>query len=356
MVSEAGAHLEAAVKMLEGASYRVTTMRGMEEAAQSLTREPAPRRDVMLVEAKMLRSCLENPHSRCARMFPIVAKKVAIVVLQTDDSDAAEREFIVQAISMGVVDVIRYPLVKQNTANLWQHTVRKMIKEKDDPEVLETLKRSSSATNVHNFTKPFCRGMNVLDAVAYGEAQLRSPTPPMSLDAMNARQAMLLAETETRKVRETSMNAASKLKTKSAKLKRAPAAAAKKQTGATAVAYQRAFDQMLGTSPDELQFFHGNTMNRALSMPDMRELPLGLRLNYTDSFTKNLRQLECVVDSNALRAATQVNYDEGTYPSTLSDRSMSTGNGDDMDALDYVLMNSSQFGGPDDGTLFTSFS
>ena len=48
-------------------------------------------------------------------MFPIVAKKVAIVVLQTDDSDAAEREFIVQAISMGVVDVIRYPLVKQNT-------------------------------------------------------------------------------------------------------------------------------------------------------------------------------------------------------------------------------------------------
>jgi hypothetical protein len=97
-------------------------------------------------------------------------------------------------------------------------------------------------------------------------------------------------------------------------------------------------------------------MNRALSMPDMRELPLGLRLNYTDSFTKNLNQLECVVDSNALRAATQVNYDEGTYPSTLSDRSMSTGNGDDMDALDYVLMNSSEFGGPDDGTLFTSFS
>ena len=117
-------------------------------------------------------------------------------------------------------------------------------------------------------------------------------------------------------MRETSMNAASKLKTKSAKLKRAPAASSKKQTGATAVAYQRAFDQILSTSPDELQFLHGNTMNRALSMPDMRELPLGLRLNYTDSFTKHLGQLECVVDSNALRAATQVNYDEGTYPST----------------------------------------
>jgi hypothetical protein len=146
------------------------------------------------------------------------------------------------------------------------------------------------------------------------------------------------------------------LKAKKAQLKRLPVAGIKKQTGASVASIQHVFEEGLPMSTENVRLQRDNAVDFAMSTPDLRELPLGLRLNYTDSFTKDLRQLECVVDSSALRAATRENNDRGTYPSATFGPSMSIDNGDDMDALDYVLMNSSEFGGAHDEAFFDSLS
>lgn len=331
----------------------MTVMDSLEECARALTVEPAPRRDVVLVEARLLRECLENPASACASKFPEISKKVAIVVLQKDEDDEEGQQFIARALASGAVAVLRYPLVKQNVANLWQHAVRRMILQEGDEKMLAVLKRSSSDSNVHNFERPFARGTNVRDAVAYGESILRSTTPPMSVEAMNARQAQLLAESEARKARELSAAAKqkkAKVKANSSKAKSAQNISKSNSAGAiTAKTASAGF--FTGSSPDEGAFLDvfGDSLRRNMNQ-DVAAMPIGVQLNNRGSFAQKIKGAD--VDSAALRAVMQQPFgDDGSYPGGLygtqtsisfpdafggSDFSMV----DDYDALDYVLNSS----------------
>tara|TARA_B100001559_G_scaffold295591_1_gene278095 strand:- start:1110 stop:1514 length:405 start_codon:yes stop_codon:yes gene_type:complete len=101
---------------------------------------------VVLVEAKILRRWLtDRENDGAEEAMRVMAKKTAVVVLQGAAEDPEEQEFVLEAVrSRLVANVIRYPLVKQNTVNLWQHAVRKMIQDKSNAKMLATLKRSSS--------------------------------------------------------------------------------------------------------------------------------------------------------------------------------------------------------------------
>ena len=46
--------------------------------------------------------------------------------MQEDDTGGAKKN-VIQAIQMGVVDVVKVPLVKHSMRTLWQHSVRKMM-------------------------------------------------------------------------------------------------------------------------------------------------------------------------------------------------------------------------------------
>jgi hypothetical protein len=58
-----------------------------------------------------------------------------------------QQDLVIRAIHEGVCDVIRYPLVRQNSANLWQHCVRNMLKDSGNVKMAEVLKRSGIATS-----------------------------------------------------------------------------------------------------------------------------------------------------------------------------------------------------------------
>jgi hypothetical protein len=53
-----------------------------------------------------------------------------------------EEDVVIRAIREGVCDVIRIPLARQNSANLWQHCVRNMLKDSGNVKMAEVLRRS----------------------------------------------------------------------------------------------------------------------------------------------------------------------------------------------------------------------
>jgi hypothetical protein len=124
----------------------------MDTLNEAFERASTGQTDVVLVESSYVRSCLTSDDGR--ELLERAAKKTAIVVLQHEDDSAADAQCMVEAVRLGVVDVIRYPLVKQNTANLWQHSVRKMMTDKSNPVMLETLKRSASEPDMR-FSMPY---------------------------------------------------------------------------------------------------------------------------------------------------------------------------------------------------------
>lgn len=315
-------------------------MSTLKEVMGSLMIEPAPRRDVVLIEASLLREGMEDDSWSCRERFPAVAKKVAIVVLQYDNAEEKDREFIMDAIRMGVVDVIRYPLIKQRTANLWQHAVRKMFdnqKEKD-PKMMEVLKRSSD-TNAHNFSAPYCGGLNARDPVALGEAQLRAPTPPMSVEAMNLRQAKLLAEFEARKAQELPrgekpIRPAKEAPKKSATKKQPAAGSSNSEKGKSAPGAMTT--ALRGSSPDEM--YAAGAFGSAL--------PAGLELKISDSFIKSIdaglpgqsQQLPGTVPGTAPDGGSYPTFDTNLFKD-LMEYDMGPYDGDALDAV----LNSNDF-------------
>ena len=298
----------------------VTANDSLRAVTDSFASVPCPRRDVVLVEAKILRRWLtDRENDGAEEAMRVMAKKTAVVVLQGAAEDPEEQEFVLEAVcSRLVANVIRYPLVKQNTFNLWQHAVRKMIQDKSNAKMLATLKRSSSVAMKHNFERPFCHGTTG-DPQAMAEARLRSPTPPLrmlSVEAMNARQAQLLLESEAKKENQRSAPSAAKAKQMKRKSEHLPGMAAVPSTPAPA--------------------FSENAPSKGAF--DDVSMPIGLRLAYSDSFIKQLSTL-APTDTTALSAAARrPNADHGTYPSVPDDAPMS----EDYDALDYVL-NSNDF-------------
>jgi hypothetical protein len=67
------------------------------------------------------------PDAALSARFTRLAKDVAIVLMH-EEEDVSSKAYMIEAIKVGVVDVVRFPLVKQSMRTLWQHAVRKMIR------------------------------------------------------------------------------------------------------------------------------------------------------------------------------------------------------------------------------------
>ena len=67
------------------------------------------------------------PDVALSARFTHLAKDVAIVLMH-EEEDVSSKAYMIEAIKVGVVDVVRFPLVKQSMRTLWQHAVRKMIR------------------------------------------------------------------------------------------------------------------------------------------------------------------------------------------------------------------------------------
>ena len=356
----------------------------METLSEAFERASTTRTDVVLVESSYIKACLMSDGGR--ELLERAAKKTAIVVLQHQDDSAADAQCMVEAVRLGVVDVIRYPLVKQNTANLWQHSVRKMMADKSNPAMLETLKRSALEPDV-NFSSPYRHGVapGVPNSVALpgvraaqlAEEQLRSTTPPlpaMSVEAMNLRQAQLLAQMEARKLSEKHAGAAevspaNKSKASASNKSKASASNNNKSSKAKkGVAAAQAIDwnDFIGTSPDEHAFHLDDVLNFEGQLPGgggASALPIGLKINYSESFIKKLdlfkrqqklgmHQPHGMIKASSMGSLprsfvldTPDAHDEGSYPGfdvdLLNAAPMDFGN-DSYDAIDYVL-NSTDF-------------
>ena len=63
-----------------------------------------------------------------ASRFTKMAKSCAIVLMH-EEEDVGGKAHMIEAIKAGVVDVVRFPLNKQSMRTLWQHAVRKMIRD-----------------------------------------------------------------------------------------------------------------------------------------------------------------------------------------------------------------------------------
>ena len=44
-----------------------------------------------------------------------------------EEDDITDKSYMIEAIKVGVVDVVKFPLVKQSMRTLWQHAVRKFM-------------------------------------------------------------------------------------------------------------------------------------------------------------------------------------------------------------------------------------
>jgi DNA-binding NtrC family response regulator len=93
--------------------------------------------DVALVEeeqvAPIMRDVMNGTNSSpLFGRFTTIAKEVAIVLMH-EDEDVASKTYMIEAIKVGVVDVVKYPLVKQSMRTLWQHAVRKIIRQQTTP-------------------------------------------------------------------------------------------------------------------------------------------------------------------------------------------------------------------------------
>jgi hypothetical protein len=59
--------------------------------------------------------------------FAKLASECAIVLMH-EEEDVGNKAYMIEAIRVGVVDVVRFPLVAQSMRTLWQHAVRRMIR------------------------------------------------------------------------------------------------------------------------------------------------------------------------------------------------------------------------------------
>ena len=59
--------------------------------------------------------------------FAKIASECAIVLMH-EEEDVGNKAYMIEAIRVGVVDVVRFPLVAQSMRTLWQHAVRRMIR------------------------------------------------------------------------------------------------------------------------------------------------------------------------------------------------------------------------------------
>jgi len=357
----------------------VTTMDTLNEAFE---RASTGQTDVVLVESSYVKACLTSDDGR--ELLERAAKKTAIVVLQHEDDSAADAQCMVEAVRLGVVDVIRYPLVKQNTANLWQHSVRKMMADKSNSAMLETLKRSASEPDMR-FSMPYRHGVaaGVPNSVALpgvraallAEQQLRSTTPPvptMSVNSMNMRQAQLLAQMEARKLSEKNASAAKAAAANKSKTSSTNASKSSKGNKVgTSQANERDWSGFIGTSPDEHLFHFTNDGLKADGQSggdSAPGLPIGLKINYSPSFIAELdafqgkrQHVAAHQPLEMIKASSTDNFqrsfglvtpdpddaDRGSYPlgafdvDMLNDAPMDFSN-NSYDAIDYVL-NSTDF-------------
>ena len=58
--------------------------------------------------------------------FATLTSRCAIVLMH-EEEDVGNKAYVIEAIRLGVADVVRFPLVKQSMRTLWQHAVRRMI-------------------------------------------------------------------------------------------------------------------------------------------------------------------------------------------------------------------------------------
>lgn len=59
--------------------------------------------------------------------FTKLTRECAIVLMH-EEEDVGNKAYMIEAIRVGVVDVVKFPLVTQSMRTLWQHAVRKMIR------------------------------------------------------------------------------------------------------------------------------------------------------------------------------------------------------------------------------------
>ena len=129
-------------KLLQEIGYKVTCANTLDkglnvlESAQGNSDVNA-HFDVALVEeeqvAPIMRDVMNGTNSSpLFGRFTTIAKEVAIVLMH-EDEDVASKTYMIEAIKVGVVDVVKYPLVKQSMRTLWQHAVRKIIRQQTTP-------------------------------------------------------------------------------------------------------------------------------------------------------------------------------------------------------------------------------
>ena len=100
--------------------------------------------DVALVEEEQVAPIMRDATSPGTASSPLfgrfttMAKDVAIVLMH-EDEDVASKTYMIEAIKIGVVDVVKYPLVKQSMRTLWQHAVRKIIRQQATAADVEAL-------------------------------------------------------------------------------------------------------------------------------------------------------------------------------------------------------------------------
>ena len=80
--------------------------------------------------SKDLQSASAASGSSSAAMGARFAKLTSecAIVLMHEEEDVGNKAYMIEAIRLGVVDVVRFPLVKQSMRTLWQHAVRRMIR------------------------------------------------------------------------------------------------------------------------------------------------------------------------------------------------------------------------------------
>jgi len=147
-------------KLLQEIGYKVTCANTLDkglnvlESAQGNSDVNA-HFDVALVEeeqvAPIMRDVMNGTNSSpLFGRFTTIAKEVAIVLMH-EDEDVASKTYMIEAIKVGVVDVVKYPLVKQSMRTLWQHAVRKIIRQQTSPRTrMRRLRAEGTAEAARN--------------------------------------------------------------------------------------------------------------------------------------------------------------------------------------------------------------
>lgn len=140
----------AAKRLLEDIGYEVTTATTLEKGIRALeSASPAAPFDVTLLEEKQAEPLFlaaapaaggggaaskdlpagvaGSAQLALGARFAKLASECAIVLMH-EEEDVGNKAYMIEAIRVGVVDVVRFPLVAQSMRTLWQHAVRRMIR------------------------------------------------------------------------------------------------------------------------------------------------------------------------------------------------------------------------------------